>query len=188
MSETTFRTGLDAGIGRIPIMDVQPVVDGGRFPARCVEGEVAVARALQADRVREAGLDPFQGLNARASGETLDRFATPDEVDGALQKQNSGGGRLEDTLVQSGKLSPEMLARSLAAQLGYEFLDGLVVALAVAVFGRHDDLKVVAGLLAVARSGRPGPYNIGNPVELTWTPMIQTKRGVGYMLRTPDSK
>ena len=27
MSETTFRTGLDAGIGRIPIMDVQPVVD-----------------------------------------------------------------------------------------------------------------------------------------------------------------
>ncbi len=25
----------------------------------------------------------------------------------------------------------------------------------------------VAGLLAVARSGRPGPYNIGNPVELT---------------------
>lgn len=30
---------------------------------------------------------------------------------------------LEDTLVQSGKLSPEMLARSLASQLGYEYLD-----------------------------------------------------------------
>ena len=45
MSETTFRTGLDAGIGRIPIMDVQPVVDGGRFPARCVEGESVTVRA-----------------------------------------------------------------------------------------------------------------------------------------------
>ncbi|MBB5831116.1 alpha-1,4-glucan--maltose-1-phosphate maltosyltransferase [Brachybacterium aquaticum] len=44
MSETTDRTGLDAGIGRIPIMDVQPVVDGGRFPARCVEGETVTVR------------------------------------------------------------------------------------------------------------------------------------------------
>ena len=50
-------------------------------------------------------------------------FAQAAEIDSALQKQNVGGGRLEDTLVQSGKLSPEMLARSLAAQLGYEFLD-----------------------------------------------------------------
>ncbi|WP_114855322.1 alpha-1,4-glucan--maltose-1-phosphate maltosyltransferase [Brachybacterium sp. YJGR34] len=45
MSQTTDRTGLDAGIGRIPIMDVQPVVDGGRFPARCVEGETVTIRA-----------------------------------------------------------------------------------------------------------------------------------------------
>src|SRR5699024_801653 len=29
MSETTDRTGLAAGVGRIPIMAVQPVVDGG---------------------------------------------------------------------------------------------------------------------------------------------------------------
>ncbi|MGI8747321.1 MAG: type II/IV secretion system protein, partial [Deinococcus sp.] len=50
-------------------------------------------------------------------------FAESFEIDAALQKQTAGGGRLEDTLVQSGKLSPEMLARSLAAQLGYEFLD-----------------------------------------------------------------
>src|SRR5699024_9587992 len=28
----------------------------------------------------------------------------------------------------------------------------------------------------------------GHPVEREWTPMIQTKRGVGYMLRTPESK
>ncbi|GGR10451.1 ATPase, T2SS/T4P/T4SS family [Deinococcus ruber] len=50
-------------------------------------------------------------------------FASSEEIDQALQKQTAGGGRLEDTLVQSGKLSPEMLARSLASQLGYEFLD-----------------------------------------------------------------
>ena len=45
------------------------------------------------------------------------------DVEEALNKQRSGGGRLEDTLVQSGKISPEMLAKSLAMQLGYEFLD-----------------------------------------------------------------
>ena len=45
MSETTDLTGLGAGIGRIPIMDVQPVVDGGRFPARCVEGETVTVSA-----------------------------------------------------------------------------------------------------------------------------------------------
>ncbi|WP_152352695.1 alpha-1,4-glucan--maltose-1-phosphate maltosyltransferase [Brachybacterium subflavum] len=32
-------TGLDAGIGRIPVMAVGPVVDAGRFPASCAEGE-----------------------------------------------------------------------------------------------------------------------------------------------------
>lgn len=45
MSETTDLTGLGAGIGRIPIMGVQPVVDGGRFPARCVEGESVTVSA-----------------------------------------------------------------------------------------------------------------------------------------------
>ena len=50
-------------------------------------------------------------------------FVTNDEVDKALDKQRKGGGRLEDTLVQSGKLSPEMLSKSLAVQLGYDFID-----------------------------------------------------------------
>ncbi len=50
-------------------------------------------------------------------------YASPDEVERALAKQKTGGGRLEDTLVQSGKLSPEMLAKSLAVQLGYEFVN-----------------------------------------------------------------
>jgi starch synthase (maltosyl-transferring) len=45
MSETTDRTGLAAGIGRIPIMGVQPVVDAGRFPASCVEGETVTVGA-----------------------------------------------------------------------------------------------------------------------------------------------
>ena len=50
-------------------------------------------------------------------------FVEQGEVDEALNRQRSGGGRLEDTLVQSGKISPEMLAKSLAMQLGYEFID-----------------------------------------------------------------
>jgi type IV pilus assembly protein PilB len=50
-------------------------------------------------------------------------YITQGDVDEALNKQRSGGGRLEDTLVQSGKISPEMLAKSLAMQLGYEYID-----------------------------------------------------------------
>ncbi len=50
-------------------------------------------------------------------------YVDQDDVDSALSRQRAGGGRLEDTLVQSGKISPEMLARSLAMQLGYEFIE-----------------------------------------------------------------
>lgn len=50
-------------------------------------------------------------------------YVTQGDVDEALNKQRSGGGRLEDTLVQSGKISPEMLAKSLAMQLGYDYID-----------------------------------------------------------------
>ena len=34
----------------------------------------------------------------------------------------------------------------------------------------------------------PTSDEAGNPIDVEWIPMIQTKRGVGYMLRTPDSK
>jgi two-component system OmpR family response regulator len=34
----------------------------------------------------------------------------------------------------------------------------------------------------------PTQDEAGNPIELDWTPMIKTKRGVGYMLRTSESK
>jgi len=50
-------------------------------------------------------------------------YVTQAEVDAALDKQRIGGGQLEDTLVQSGSLAPDMLARSLAMQLGYEYVD-----------------------------------------------------------------
>ncbi|HNR00468.1 MAG TPA: type II/IV secretion system protein, partial [Trueperaceae bacterium] len=50
-------------------------------------------------------------------------YVTQTDVEEALNKQRSGGGRLEDTLVQSGKISPDMLARSLAMQLGFEFIE-----------------------------------------------------------------
>ena len=55
---------------------------------------VVMARAAQEDRVREAGLDALEGLNARASGETLDRFATPDEAGRALLMRAGEAGGL----------------------------------------------------------------------------------------------
>ncbi len=51
-------------------------------------------------------------------------YVEQEDIEIALNRQRSGGGKLEDTLVQSGKISPDMLARSLAMQLGYEFIDG----------------------------------------------------------------
>src|SRR5690625_6073449 len=50
-------------------------------------------------------------------------YVTQTDVDEALNKQRSGGGRLQDTLVQAGKISPDMLARSLAMQLGHEYIE-----------------------------------------------------------------
>ena len=59
---------------------------------------VAVARAMQTERVVKAGLDPSQardqGINARCSGELLDRFATPDEAGRALLMRAGEGGGL----------------------------------------------------------------------------------------------
>ena len=59
---------------------------------------VATARALQAERVASLGLDPLQardqGINARCSGEVLDRFATPDEAGRALLMRAGEAGGL----------------------------------------------------------------------------------------------
>ncbi len=59
---------------------------------------VATARALQAERVATLGLEPVQardqGINARCSGEVLDRFATPDEAGRALLMRAGEAGGL----------------------------------------------------------------------------------------------
>jgi len=59
---------------------------------------VAAAGATQEDRLRAAGVDPAvardQAVNARASGETLDRFATPDEAGRALLMRAGEAGGL----------------------------------------------------------------------------------------------
>jgi magnesium chelatase family protein len=53
---------------------------------------------MQQDRLRAAGIDPEtaydQAINARASGETLDRFATPDEAGRALLMRAGEAGGL----------------------------------------------------------------------------------------------
>ena len=59
---------------------------------------VLAARAMQEERLRAAGIDPDtardQSVNARASGETLDRFARPDEAGRALLMRAGEAGGL----------------------------------------------------------------------------------------------
>ncbi|AWN21915.1 ATP-binding protein [Deinococcus irradiatisoli] len=96
------------------------------YPQKGRLGEAMVQQGtLSRAQLREALQVQARQGKVKPLGEVIVElgFAASDEIDAALVKQNAGGGRLEDTLVQSGKLSPEMLARSLAAQLGYEFVD-----------------------------------------------------------------
>ncbi len=96
------------------------------YPQKGRLGEAMVQQGtLSRAQLREALQVQARQGKVKPLGEVIVElgFAAADEIDAALVKQNAGGGRLEDTLVQSGKLSPEMLARSLAAQLGYEFVD-----------------------------------------------------------------
>ena len=105
--------------------DVEALIDRC-YPQRGRLGEAMVQQgSLSRSQLREALQVQARSGKVKPLGEVIVDlgFAGTEEIDAALQKQTSGGGRLEDTLVQSGKLSPEMLARSLAAQLGYEFLD-----------------------------------------------------------------
>jgi len=105
--------------------DVEVLIDRC-YPQRGRLGEAMVQQgSLSRSQLREALQVQARTGKVKPLGEVIVDlgFAGSEEIDAALQKQTSGGGRLEDTLVQSGKLSPEMLARSLAAQLGYEFLD-----------------------------------------------------------------
>ena len=130
-SDPRTREDIEALVGR-PVQlilakprDVELLIE--RFyPQRGRLGEQMVQQGtLSRAQLREALQVQAREGRVKPLGEVIVDlgFAGADEIDNALQKQNAGGGRLEDTLVQSGKLSPEMLARSLAAQLGYEFLD-----------------------------------------------------------------
>ncbi len=96
------------------------------YPQRGRLGEAMIHHgALSRSQLREALQVQAREGKVKPLGEVIVElgYAGNGEVDEALQKQHAGGGRLEDTLVQSGKISPEMLARSLAVQLGYEFVD-----------------------------------------------------------------
>ncbi len=130
-SDPRKRDDIEALMGR-PIQlilakpkDVEQLIE--RFyPMRGRLGEQMVQQGtLSRAQLREALQVQAREGKVKPLGEVLMDlgFAGAEEIDAALQKQNAGGGRLEDTLVQSGKLSPEMLSRSLAAQMGYEFLD-----------------------------------------------------------------
>ncbi|MCS6868806.1 type IV pilus assembly ATPase PilB [Thermus sp.] len=96
------------------------------YPEKGRLGEVLVQEGrLSREHLREA-LEVQKRLpKAKPLGEILVELglARPEDVEEALKKQRQGGGRLEDTLVQSGKLKPEALAQAVAAQLGYAYID-----------------------------------------------------------------
>lgn len=95
------------------------------YPERGRLGEVLVQEGrLSREHLREA-LEVQKRLpKAKPLGEILVELglARPEDVEEALKKQRQGGGRLEDTLVASGKLKPEALAQAVAAQLGYPYI------------------------------------------------------------------
>ena len=82
-------------------------------------------RKIKREQLRKALEEQSKLGKVKPLGEILVDlgYITQTDVEEALNRQRSGGGRLEDTLVQSGKISPEMLAKSLAMQLGYEYID-----------------------------------------------------------------
>ncbi|WP_425145648.1 ATPase, T2SS/T4P/T4SS family [Deinococcus sp.] len=130
-SDLRRQSDIEALVGRpVQMMlgrpaDVEALIERC-YPQRGRLGEQMVQQgSLSRAQLREALQVQARTGKVKPLGEVIVDlgFAGSEEIDMALQKQTAGGGRLEDTLVQSGKLSPEMLARSLASQLGYEFLD-----------------------------------------------------------------
>ncbi|MDQ3397181.1 MAG: Flp pilus assembly complex ATPase component TadA [Deinococcota bacterium] len=99
-----------------------PAQPGARQQASQQASQQHLAHALR-EGGKSGGVTPL--------GEVLIAlgYAAPSAVEDAMKRQRSGEGRLEDTLVESGDISPDMLARSVAAQLGYEYIEdaGLAV-------------------------------------------------------------
>lgn len=109
----------------IPAKDFEPLF-ARLYPDRARLGETLVQEGkLNRESLQEALSVQRRMGKTRPLGEVLVElgYVKQDDVEEALAKQRQGGGRLEDTLIQSGKIKPEMLAKSLAAQLGYPFID-----------------------------------------------------------------
>ncbi len=117
-SEVTFVASSQAQVeARIETMYAN---DKGRLGETLLQN-----RRLKREQLRRALEEQAKLGSIKPLGEILVDlgYVTQGDVDEALNKQRSGGGRLEDTLVQSGKISPDMLSRSLAMQLGFEFIE-----------------------------------------------------------------
>jgi len=82
------------------------------------------SKKLKREQLREAMQKKSElGRGASLSDVLMEMGVSEEDIQAAKKKQRSGGGKLEDTLVQSGKISPDMLARSLARQLGCEYIE-----------------------------------------------------------------
>src|SRR5690606_34078575 len=86
------------------------------------------SRRLKREQLRRALEEQTKLGSVKPLGEILADlgYVTQAGGDEAPNKHRAGGGRLEDTLVQSGKIRPDMLARSLAMQLGFPFVEEAV--------------------------------------------------------------
>ncbi|MGQ9511130.1 MAG: ATPase, T2SS/T4P/T4SS family [Thermaceae bacterium] len=96
------------------------------YPERDGLGEALVQEGkLSREALREALEIQIKTGQTKPLGEILVELGlvSPKDVEEALEIQRKGGGRLEDTLIRSGKLSPEQLAKTLAAQHGLPYID-----------------------------------------------------------------
>lgn len=99
---------------------------GKAYPEKSRLGEALVQEGKLGRAALQDALSVQRRMGkTRPLGEVLVElgYVSAQDVEEALAKQRQGGGRLEDTLVQSGKIKPEMLAKSLATQLGYHYID-----------------------------------------------------------------
>ena len=83
-----------------------------------------LAKKLRRDQLRRALETQAELDGVKPLGEILVDlgFVARADVDAALNQQRADGGDLEDTLVESGKMEPDALAKSLAMQLGYTYV------------------------------------------------------------------
>jgi type IV pilus assembly protein PilB len=96
------------------------------YPEKGRLGETLVQEGrLSRQALREALEIQEKMGKAKPLGEILVELGlvSPQDVEKALEMQRKGGGRLEDTLIRSGKLTPEKLAQTLATQYGLPYVD-----------------------------------------------------------------